>query len=458
MPSRVYVTKQFQEEVRTLPVPLFSGGIELPENKIIGVKMYDLGGVVHYRPALYLIQLANQTVTKVYKILGEIAGYGLSFGMGMILGAGAKGVSLGAKVLKWVDRIGTVIGVLNTVIQEHRGWIISRFGESGKSFLKCMEYIDSAFAIFGLVKTMKDIGTLAYLQTSYGKMRNAIKGMRDLDPDEIRLANQIQSKTDDLIEEFKAKVPTERVSPKTRDITAKVDEHPTGRRAPKEAPEEGIPLPEISEGMEMEIVPTAQPPTPDVEVKRIRGYTSHRAKPGRRVRSKTRKELEADGIKQTAAAPTKDVKAKRTQEEQLHLIDFSLRAKTPNDDLRRWARGELPEGSVDPIFPNRIVKGPAEPDHIVPFEVIRKMEGFAALDTRRQLEVLNWKENFAAVSGHANKSRQMKSFRGWRNMLIRKERDFDDSALHRLILKEGKLPHKIQSKINRLLKEQLNEQ
>jgi hypothetical protein len=86
MPVRVLGTQRFRPETSTLPTQVFISGIELPETEIIGVRMYDLGGELHVRPALYLVQLSNETDTRALEAMGEAAGIGLTLGTGALAG------------------------------------------------------------------------------------------------------------------------------------------------------------------------------------------------------------------------------------------------------------------------------------------------------------------------------------------------------------------------------------
>ena len=52
-------------------------------------------------------------------------------------------------------------------------------------------------------------------------------------------------------------------------------------------------------------------------------------------------------------------------------------------------------------------------DHIVPYDRIQRMEGFDRLTEAQQRQVVNWSENFHAISARANQSRQEKSFLDW---------------------------------------------
>src|SRR6185437_4458188 len=107
LPVRVLGTDMFRAETSTLPADAFTSGIELPEDQIVGVRLYDLGGVLVHRPALFLIQLANATDMQVLMTVVDVAALGLTLGSGALV---AEGATLGARVLLAADRIAFAVG------------------------------------------------------------------------------------------------------------------------------------------------------------------------------------------------------------------------------------------------------------------------------------------------------------------------------------------------------------
>src|SRR5205814_540668 len=137
----------------------------LNETDIVGVKFYDEGGVVSFFPALYLLQLENESTRVALEKAGEAFGIGLTLGFG---GAGAAGgeaaagtaeVSTLARVgaglrtgVIWADRIAFTLDIVNSIIQEHRGWIIETFPEHGRSFVTSLDQVTAYVRIYGLVR------------------------------------------------------------------------------------------------------------------------------------------------------------------------------------------------------------------------------------------------------------------------------------------------------------------
>ena len=204
--------------------------------------------------------------------------------------------------------------------------------------------------------------------------------------------------------------------------------------------------------------PTAHPDVGDIKIPRKpSGFESGRYSKGRRVRSGTFEELEP-----TASSPTGRPRQREvTQEEQLHGIPSEeqwrrVRASTPSTQIQVRVQKELPIGSPDPALPGQIVSGPAQADHIVPVDQIRKMPGFANLNGDRQIQVLNMDENFVAMSSTANQSRGAKSFSEW----VRHEElgiDVDKAFREKMITRENELKKAIMERIAQLLSDQLQE-
>ncbi|AOS46805.1 hypothetical protein BH719_02075 [Pauljensenia hongkongensis] len=93
---------------------------------------------------------------------------------------------------------------------------------------------------------------------------------------------------------------------------------------------------------------------------------------------------------------------------------------TPNDDIKdAFVRG--PDGErlapTDWTLPGNTDNLALHPDHIVPYKRIQRMEGFDRLTEAQRDQVVNWSENFHAISARANQSRQNKSFVQWEGFL-----------------------------------------
>jgi hypothetical protein len=201
-PVRVLGTDMFRAETATLPHDVFIGGALMPENEIVGVKLYDLGGQVVYRPALFLIQIANQNDTATLTKIAEIVGIGLTLGTGALLELGVE-ATLAARVLLWADRAAFALSTIATVVNEHRGEIIERYGESGKQFLRYVDIVQSATAIYGFARLAIGMVQLVNgLRNAYSTWRtaaNAVDG--ELSSGEKQIAQQISQQTDEVLKD-----------------------------------------------------------------------------------------------------------------------------------------------------------------------------------------------------------------------------------------------------------------
>ena len=115
------------------------------------MRFYDLGGVVVYRPALILVQLSNETTTTVMTKIAEVAGIGLTLGSGALAGLGVRATLL-ARVVLIADRVAFVLGTVATILHEHRGEILARFPQHGPAFVRALEYVQSATAMYGFAR------------------------------------------------------------------------------------------------------------------------------------------------------------------------------------------------------------------------------------------------------------------------------------------------------------------
>ena len=175
--SRVAHT-EYKQEARTLP------GLHLllDADEVVCVTLYDEGGQEVYVPALYLLQLANADDHHFWMKGVEAAGLGLGGGLGTgaLMAGGVEATAL-ARVLGWCDGAAMVLGVTTSLLNEHRGWILSRFGEQGRDFLRNADRVNSAAALYGMARVlMVAPALLLKLRTSYLNVlsrNNALEGL-----------------------------------------------------------------------------------------------------------------------------------------------------------------------------------------------------------------------------------------------------------------------------------------
>jgi hypothetical protein len=187
-------------------------GTEIDPDTVVGLYLYDEGGKIIYVPALYLLQLSNAEDTKILSMAGEAVFTGATLGIGseavvVAEGANATRASIwaarGLSVLKWTDRAAMVLFAAGTLINDHRGWIIETFGDSGRQFLKDWGKVERVLAIYGMARGALAIGQLGFaLRTSFQNWRTAAKQMQTLTAEEKLIVDDIALNTEKTIKEI----------------------------------------------------------------------------------------------------------------------------------------------------------------------------------------------------------------------------------------------------------------
>jgi hypothetical protein len=155
--ARVYYQGAYPDEVATLPPEVFGEGLVIPDNQVVGIRMYDLGGQVIHRPAAFLLRLGNETDATIIGNMVTTAGLALGG-----VGAVEAGAGLGAHVLLWADRVALAAQVITTVAREHRGWIITRFGPDGETILRYVDMVNSVVALYGGARALVGMTQLMF--------------------------------------------------------------------------------------------------------------------------------------------------------------------------------------------------------------------------------------------------------------------------------------------------------
>jgi hypothetical protein len=197
---RVLGTAEFRAETTTLPTEYFLSGIVLPETEVIGVRLYDQGGIIHYTTPPFLIQLANATNQQVLEKILETVGIGLTFGTGALAGLGVE-AGMAARVLLWADRAAFALGTLTSVLREHRSWLVAQFGAG---FVDAVDTVHSATAIYGLARVVFQAPRLVQgLRDSYRAFREAARSRSSgFSSAEQTTIQQVTQSSDNLIEQI----------------------------------------------------------------------------------------------------------------------------------------------------------------------------------------------------------------------------------------------------------------
>lgn len=198
LPVRVLGTSAFRAETRTLPTDVFIGGIELPPDQIVGVRLYDQGGRIEFLPALSLVGFSGQATTTVYQKIGEAAAIGATFGLGGGVAIGAE-ATWGARAILWLDRAGMAIFLVSTLINEHRGWILENFPRVGPPFLRAVDIANSVAAVYGVWRLAVDgYRAVVSLRNAWRAWRQEAAAAR-LASAEREIVEQVNRSTDDLL-------------------------------------------------------------------------------------------------------------------------------------------------------------------------------------------------------------------------------------------------------------------
>src|SRR5512141_1333288 len=138
----------FYPESRTLPLDWLRFHVGYDE--VVGVRLYDEGGATRFAPALYLLEVAHQDTRRTLLKCGEAFAFGVTLGAGGAAGAaGAAGGRL-ATALVWCDRAAVALGVFTSVVDEHRAWILERYGEKGARFLRYSDGVSTLVAFYAV--------------------------------------------------------------------------------------------------------------------------------------------------------------------------------------------------------------------------------------------------------------------------------------------------------------------
>jgi hypothetical protein len=186
---------------------IWLGTLELDPQEVVGLLLYDEGNKIIYVPALYIIQLSNKETSKAIQ-LGVTAfatGLTLGFGGAAVTTSRAAGTGFLARagtVLVWTDRVASVLSITSILIDDHRGFILTTFGEDGERFLKAWSKVDRVLAIYGVARGVVALGqaTVA-LRTTVANMRTASK-LKKLASEESAVTENILTNTEKTLDEI----------------------------------------------------------------------------------------------------------------------------------------------------------------------------------------------------------------------------------------------------------------
>ncbi|MEL4304470.1 hypothetical protein [Methanococcoides sp. LMO-2] len=129
------LNEKYKKEISTLPdsVSTMDGAMFKPD-QLIGIVNYDQGGIVMYRPAIYLLQMNKKSLEAVSDKIWTSVELGVSIG--------TLGVGLAPSILEKAAEITTIaLTAINIAVKEYQGWIISNYKEKGKEFINLVDAV-----------------------------------------------------------------------------------------------------------------------------------------------------------------------------------------------------------------------------------------------------------------------------------------------------------------------------
>lgn len=196
----------YSDDVKTFPVETCGrSGIDLPEDEIIGVRLYDRGGEIIPIYPLELIQLSETLLKSPAQANRDLAWLCLMVGTLLIPGAGEGAAAATvlpqlsarmASVLLWTDRVAVALGALTLLAYDQRALIESRFAERGKKFLRALDLLNGAVLLYGGARILHTTVLWVDFKMAYAEVRSSLQG-------ETQFGNWLQ-RTDALVEEGEA--------------------------------------------------------------------------------------------------------------------------------------------------------------------------------------------------------------------------------------------------------------
>lgn len=193
-----------------LPMEAFLGGLDLNEDDLVGIKDYEQART-YYVPALFLLQLANETDAATRQKMIETAGLAVSFGGGALATGGgrvvqglAKGAQLGSrtgKVFQTLDTVATVADLSSSVIKEHQGYFIEQYGDAGRNIIEIIDKVSAASQIPGFARMATALPHLkTELRGAYDRWRTIRQMKKELSAADQAIEKQFES----LVKQFES--------------------------------------------------------------------------------------------------------------------------------------------------------------------------------------------------------------------------------------------------------------
>jgi hypothetical protein len=240
----IFATDYASDRDLRLP-PAIGKGVELNETDVIGVKFLD-EGVVSFFPALLLMHLENEVTRIALAKAGEALAGGLNIAADTEAAAarGADAITTERRVdaaggtgPAWADRIALGLDLASSRIQEHRGWIIETWPDTGRALVSAMEQLTAYARIYGLADGGSGLVHFGNsLQRGYQDWRATANAVNSrLSKDDSKSIEQIGKDTEELLQAIN----TAQQEVPSSSEAASASEHPAKTRSaePGGAPE-----------------------------------------------------------------------------------------------------------------------------------------------------------------------------------------------------------------------------
>jgi hypothetical protein len=208
--------RSFENKYRAEAATLYGLHYELEPDELVGVKLYDEGGGRVYVPALYLLLLSHEDSARVAWKMVEAGALGLSLGAGVLAETGVE-AGVAARVLIACDRAAVAMGVVTSLLLEHRGWLLERFGEGGRGFVYGLEVFHSALAVYGIarlgVAAPALVRGMRELYQGFLQRAQAQRHLGGLTREEAARVGQLQQQMEGMLQELESMGEAGKVTP-----------------------------------------------------------------------------------------------------------------------------------------------------------------------------------------------------------------------------------------------------
>jgi hypothetical protein len=141
-----------------------------------------------------------RTELKILEMAGLGFTLGLSPGTEALLEGGIEARML-PRVLAWCDGSALALGEAMSALDEHRGWILETYGEQGKTFLRRMDQLSSAVALYGMGRVaMLEPRLLTRVRVAWRDLLNDSRALERLAPARRKALEGIHTRLDDAFE------------------------------------------------------------------------------------------------------------------------------------------------------------------------------------------------------------------------------------------------------------------